>query len=409
MSGIDRAPDALHLDDGAVLRPAGADDIPALGSVIEDRTGPDDRTDLELVAATEAGLAGVALVERDGRPVATATLLEEQVRVGQVTLPAGQVELVACTRDSEHRGYVRALMDWCHRTSAARGHVLQVMIGIPTFYRQFGYEYAIPMHPWATLAPGTLGSTTLTVRTATEADLDAAQALQDDVQRHFDVAMPHQPECWQWIVRGSSTELWVVEDCEADSSPIRGVARVASDGEGAVAVDELATRDGDATQSLLSAAQRRAAPTGSVRVGGRPHVPGLAEQLGARERPEWYYVRIPSPAALLEALRPELSARLDGGGPPSGQALLSFYRSHVRFGWDEAGVGPLTTGGPLQAPVSAGGSGIPLQAVAALVLGCGAPGLEERFPDAHLGRQAELMARLFPARSADLLTWYLDA
>ena len=54
-------------------------------------------------------------------------------------------------QDYEHRGYVRALMHWCHERSRLRGHVAQVMIGIPYFYRRFGYVYAIPMHPYAAL------------------------------------------------------------------------------------------------------------------------------------------------------------------------------------------------------------------------------------------------------------------
>ncbi len=43
-------------------------------------------------------------------------------------------------------------MTWAHERSAARGHVLQIMIGIPYFYRLFGYEYAIDIpsaHPLA--------------------------------------------------------------------------------------------------------------------------------------------------------------------------------------------------------------------------------------------------------------------
>jgi hypothetical protein len=61
----------------------------------------------------------------------------------------------------------------------------------------------------------------------------------------------------------------------------------------------------------------------------------------------------------------------------------------------------------MQTPVSSGGSGVPPDALPHLVLGCGAPGLEDRFPDAHLGRQRDIMAALFPPQRADLLTFYL--
>ena len=60
-------------------------------------------------------------------------------------IPAGQVELVATAREYEGRGLARALMGWAHERSARRGHLVQVMIGIPYFYRQFGYQYAIAL------------------------------------------------------------------------------------------------------------------------------------------------------------------------------------------------------------------------------------------------------------------------
>lgn len=65
-------------------------------------------------------------------------------------------------------------------------------------------------------------------------------------------------------------------------------------------------------------------------------------------------------------------------------------------------------GGPEQAPISKGGSGVPPDALAPLLFGPhGAVGLEERLPDCYLGRQRDLMAALFPQVTADLLTFYV--
>jgi hypothetical protein len=68
----------------------------------------------------------------------------------------------------------------------------------------------------------------------------------------------------------------------------------------------------------------------------------------------------------------------------------------------------LAAGGAEQAPISKGGSCIPPDAVARLVVGAhGAAGLEELLPDCLLGRQRELLTALFPPLTADLLTFYL--
>ncbi len=397
----------LELPDGAVVRPATFDDIPALASLIADRMGPEDQVDLELVAETEEGLAGIGLVEWQGKTVATATLLDEELRVGAVTLPAGQIELVACATTHEHRGYVRALMDWCHQTSAARGHVVQVMIGIPNFYRQFGYEYAIPMHPWATLGPDVASPEGINVRSATLTDVPDLQRLEGTLQDSFDVAAPHQSNCWSWLIRGTSSDIWVAERSTSDGSRIEGVARVVGERDSELAVGEIAAESSDATRALLANARQLAGTSNQVRVADRPHVPDLSNLLSDPERIDWYYIRVPDPVVLLDALRPELLTQARSHGQERGELLLSFYRSHVRMTWDDAGMSLAREAAPLQAPVSAGGSGIPLQSLAALVLGCGAEGLESRFPDANLGSQADVMTKLFPPRKADLLTFYL--
>jgi predicted N-acetyltransferase YhbS len=397
--------DSSDLVAGAALRAAADDDIDVVADLLARRGDPEDADDLRLLAASPVGLDGTAVVELDGRVVATATVLDEQVRVGSVPLPAGQVELVACDESAEHRGYVRALMGWCHRLSQRRGHLLQVMIGIPYYYRRFGYAYSMPMHPVAPLARVPEAPAGFVVRRAGARDVPAMAALQDLEQARFDVAMPHQPACWGWLVARSGSTQWVAER----DGRLVATARVVDTGDAAVLVGEVASASPQALRALMAEV---AAGAGTVSVVDRGGVPGRALLLGARSRPDWFYARVARPAAVLEALRPDLSARLavwaaQAGGSPSGEALMSFWESHIRFAYGPDGVGPVTAGGPHQRPVSEGGSGLPPDAIGALLLGCGAAGLEDRFPDAHLGAQRELMLALFPPRSADLLTFYL--
>jgi len=385
----------------AVIRGARPGDLPALRTLLAARGEPADAVDLQLVADT-VGLDGTAVADVEGVVAATATLLDEQLRVGTVTLRCGQVELVATDQRFEHRGLVRALMHWCHERSLAREHVVQVMIGIPNFYRQFGYSYAVPMHAWAQIDDSIPAPARCRVRLAGTDDIPAMAALQETVQAGFDVAMPHQSACWSWLVNRDGSEQWVVER----ASSVVGTARVSTD-DGVVMMGELATDDEEATDALTSAALGRRVDAPAFVV-DRPGVPGLASHTSEHQRVDWYYVRVPRPRVLLEALRPELSRRLRANAPElHGDALVSLWRSHLRFDYGPDGVGPVSEGGPLQAPVSAGGSGLPIDALGALLFGCGAAGLDERFPDAHLGAQDALMHALFPPQTADLLTFYL--
>ena len=163
-----------------------------------------------VVEDPDLGWDTCAVVVDGDRVVSTATLLDETLRVGSVTLPTGQVDLVATDTAYEGRGLVRALMGWAHERSAARGHVLQVMLGIPYFYRLFGYEYAMDL-PRARkvdttgLAPG--GA----LRPAEARDVPALAALQARAQAGYDVAMPHPPARWRWLLAQEASTTLVLE------------------------------------------------------------------------------------------------------------------------------------------------------------------------------------------------------
>ena len=393
------------LDDGAIVRGARDTDIAEMLALEAEREGEDDAVDLKLVAETPGGLESMSVVELDGRVVSMATLLDESLNVAGTTLPAGQIEMVATARHAEGRGYVRALMQRSHMLSALRGHVVQVMIGIPNFYRQFGYAYSIQMHPWATVSRRELAETGLSSVTASEADLIECQRLQSETQAHFDVTMPHSQDCWRWLVLHTSSQQVLVRDSEGRA---RALARIYDDAEGHVDVGEISSTSAQATDTLIAHALRAAGDGGTVRANVRPHVPGLSDKVEDVERSEWYYVRVPDPVVLLNAMAPVLLARLRDADRPNGEALISFFRSHLRLNW-AGGALTVTPGGPLQAPVHAGGSGVPIDALGSMLFGHGAEGLEDRFPDAHLGRQADLMQVLFPPQSADLLTFYLPS
>ena len=363
-----------------------------------------------MLADPTAGPDGTAVVVDGDRVVATASLLDEQLTLGGVGIPAGQVELVATATSHEGRGLARALMDWCHARSAARGHLAQVMIGIPNFYRRFGYSYAMPIAAVHSLIEPVEAPPGVLVRRATAADISAMAALHDKEQLTADLRMPHSDGCWRWLVARSGSEQWVAER----DGTVVAVGRALPD---EAALGELAATDPAGAVALLARAAEtvRAADRLSVQLRER----GCAHDavlpfLDAGDPPEWYYARVPDLGALLEHLGPLLAARLQESGfdvPAVGeghQVLLSTYARHVRFAVGADGVRGMERGGPLQGPVSQGGSGLAPEDVPRLIFGpYGALGLEEREPDCNLGKQRDLMAALFPPVVSDLLTFYL--
>jgi predicted N-acetyltransferase YhbS len=414
--------DPVTLPGGLVLRTGRPADLDQVGALLADRGEDDDALDHRLVVEDpDLGWDACAVVVDGDRVVATATLLDESVRLAgageQVVLPAGQVELVAVAESHEHRGLARALMTWAHDRSAARGHVVQVMIGIPYFYRLFGYEYAVDMTraraverlPETGSGPVGHGATAPSLRAATHADLPALVALQDAAQAAVAVAVPHPPARWRAALGQTAAELLVLE---RDGAVVAS-ARVRRDDDGAL-VAEPAAADPAAARDLLRALVAELTP-GDPTALAVVHRPGTvtgaawdAVLAAPDDGAEQYYVRVPDPAALLDAVRGVLAARALAAGVADRLAdglLVSTYGAHVRLPWDGATFGAAVRGGPMQSPGEHGGFGVAPDQLGALVLGAGFEALRLRRPDVY-GPRA-LGPALFPAMTADVLSYYL--
>ena len=88
-----------------------------------------------------------ALVQdtRTGAIVASAGLFANPVTYEDVPFMLGRAVIVATEVPYRDSGLQRAIFELIHARSAARGHLAQGITGIPYFYRQFGYEYAIDL------------------------------------------------------------------------------------------------------------------------------------------------------------------------------------------------------------------------------------------------------------------------
>lgn len=405
----------LSMPDGLVLRTARPADLDQIGELLAARGEEADALDHRLVVHDDAlGWPACAVVVDGDRVVSTATLLDETVRVGDVVLPAGQVELVATDVAYEGRGLVRALMGWAHERSAQRGHLLQVMIGIPYFYRLFGYEYAIDIPRVRVLGPGDVsgarepgpGRGPGTVRRATPADLAGITALQDVAQAGFDVAVPHPEPRSRWLLAHGASVTWVLERDGA----VAASARVRTDDD-AILVAEPAALDAAAAHALLGALATDAPEVHVVHRAGTVTGEAWAARLApAGDAADQYYARIARPELVLDALRPVLHERLARAGllEADRDLVISTFGRHYRMPLTAAGIGPAVVGGPMQGPGAVGGAGVAPDQLPALLLGPhGLAGLARRHPDVYAGPDVATYDALFPPLTADLLTYYL--
>jgi len=281
------------------------------------------------------------------------------------------------------------------------------MIGIPYFYRLFGYEYAIDIPRARALRESPSGAVVRepgsVLREATTADIPSLVALQEAAQAPYDVAMPHPAERWRWLLahEGSTTRV-----LERDGVVVAS-ARTGPPDDGLL-VAEAAAVDTAASHDLLDALRALGEPLTIVH---RPlTMPGrawadLLDPAGSDATQ--YYARLERPELVLDALRPVLTARLHAAGLGRDVVISTFGR-HYRLPWTaDAGLGPVEVGGPLQAPGVAKGAGVAPDRLPALLLGqLGIQGLARLYPDVY-APDVEFFGALFPPLTADLLTYYL--
>jgi hypothetical protein len=323
-----------------------------------------------------------------------------------VEVPVGQPEYVATAPAYRRRGLIRAQIDWHHRRSTERGDLLQIIYGIPYFYRRFGYSYGLGVGIYeldAVTFPRPEGWTIEPIRPA---DLAEVERLDHEVSARADLRLlyPADEEAGLLDVApdGAIRELVARRDGQ-----LRGWMRcVRYEKDEFCEVGEIATVDTDAAEALLACALEVAEELKLVVV-ARPGDPSGAV-LASRGRPARHfsglYTRVPDARALLDAFRPVLSHRLATSplAGEQGELPITLYREGLVLPYDHGVVGPIEAADALEDPGDDTVAVAP-DAFPALVLGrFGASALEARHDDVNLGNHRALADILFPPLTADL-------
>lgn len=144
------------LGDGLVMRSARREDADALAEFCAKAfIHEDSGTEAYWIANWIRDLVGkphptldledVIIVEDvvNDRIASTTTYLTQTWSYDGVEFEIGRPEIVGTAKEYRNRGLIRKQFDVMHRWASERGHLVQVVLGIPTYYRQFGYEYAL--------------------------------------------------------------------------------------------------------------------------------------------------------------------------------------------------------------------------------------------------------------------------
>lgn len=82
---------------------------------------------------------------RSGKIVSSLNLISHTWSYGGIPFQVGRPEAVGTDPDYRRRGLVRTEFEVIHALSASRGEMVQVITGIPYYYRQFGYGMSLDL------------------------------------------------------------------------------------------------------------------------------------------------------------------------------------------------------------------------------------------------------------------------
>lgn len=148
----------IDLGNGFILRHATTDDTEALVEMqIHAFANPDTgEPDIYLGGWTRDLMGGkhptfrpqdflIVVETATNKIVSCVCLISQTWTMDGISFPVGRVEIVGTDADYRRRGLVRELFRVLHEISAQRGELIQSITGIPYYYRQFGYEFAIEL------------------------------------------------------------------------------------------------------------------------------------------------------------------------------------------------------------------------------------------------------------------------
>ena len=443
MPRFDDAP--RDLGDGLWLRWSTAADVERIGALTAAvfRDAEEDPPNPEELAYTRALLSGRtslmgpgdwALVEdrRAGRVVTGACLLAQTWRYGGVAFPVGRPEMVATDPAYRQRGLSRAVLGLLHDRSDARGDLAQGITGIPYFYRQFGYEYALDLGGERYVAlddipdavPGSAEPYHL--RPAREADLPFLADLYERSRARSLVSAGIPPAYWRARLASPPTAFadWRLEVIADAAGAAHGFLNLPPIRHGShFMVRQLEVAPGVGMRPLVPPVLRglkRLWPTLGTfkpleppttinfRLGREhPWYEALGPRLAPRCRPPYaWYVRVADLPRLLMHLAPVLEARLAASVAAgySGDLRLDFYRGGLRLVFER---GTLTRAEDWRRPEWEGRDVAAFPPLVFLPLLFGRRSLDElraAYPDASCPEELEpLLRALFPPALSTVL------
>ena len=262
--------------------------------------------------------------ENTGQVVSSLCLIPWTWRYEDVDLQAGEVGLVGTLEAYRHRGLVRAQFARHAELLHEGGYDLSHIQGIAYFYRQFGYQYALPLEGgWRVdlhLVPKPKDDhpPSYSFCQATLDDLPTLVQLYGEAAKDLSISTIRDEDTWRYLMGPSlrtemTAETWLILD--ANGQPT-GYLRIPEHGFGeGLDVGEVSRLSADAAlavlQQLKTWAIERGKPYIRLNIPANSTLVQAARHLGAHDMGTYaWQIHLPDVGRLLRKLGPILERRI---------------------------------------------------------------------------------------------------
>ena len=139
-----------------------------------------------------------------GQPVSSINLTLETWTYEGIPLRIGEVAVVSTLEAYRKQGLIREQFRVCHQMAREAGCLLSIIAGIPYYYRQFGYEYILPLDGGWNLRPDQVPDLSgdqispYRLRPANAQDMPTLMRFHAEATRDFCVAGTLTEDVWRY-------------------------------------------------------------------------------------------------------------------------------------------------------------------------------------------------------------------
>jgi hypothetical protein len=294
--------------------------------------------------------------------VSTCCLISQIWSYEGVPFKVGRPELVGTLKEYRRRGFVREQFNTLHEWSAERGELVQVITGIPFYYRQFGYEMAL------NLSGGRYGyemhvpelkedeEEPYHFRPAEERDIPFLMKTYERGCHRSMISSVYDEDLWRYEITWkrkyniNRREIYIIENQAGNPIGFIGLPPVKwghSNMLNLYEIDEGIAWT-DVTPSVIrflwQNGLEKAEEQGTTqKIFGfwlgesHPAYEVAATKIARKRKPYAYYMRVPDLAAFLNLIKPVLESRLAESAfvNYTGELKLSFYRDGLSMKFEK--------------------------------------------------------------------------